>query len=120
MREYRKLIVWQNAYKLRKMVYDITARFPKSEMRRISQMRDAARSVKQNIQEGYKGGSIGKYIQGVNISKGSLGELIGDVEDCYDDKLISCEEFQVLEDLIKKNITIGDSSYITTSEMKSF
>ena len=26
----------------------------------------------------------------------------------------------LVEDLIKKNITIGDSSYITTSKMKSF
>lgn len=29
---YEKLIVWQNAYKLRKLIYQTTARFPKSEM----------------------------------------------------------------------------------------
>lgn len=50
---FRKIIVWQNTYKLRKLVYEITKRFPQSEMRRVSQMRDAARSMKQNIQEGY-------------------------------------------------------------------
>ena len=50
---YKKLVVWNNAKILRKGVYDITKRFPKSEMRRVSQMNDAARSVKQNIQEGY-------------------------------------------------------------------
>lgn len=40
---FKKLIVWKNAYDLRRMVYEITRRFPKSEMRRVSQMRDAAR-----------------------------------------------------------------------------
>ena len=39
---YRKLIVWQNVYK----------------MRRVSHMRDSARSAKQNIQEGYKRPSV--------------------------------------------------------------
>ncbi len=101
-REYKRLVVWQNAYKLRRMIYDITARFSKIEIRRISQMRDTARSVKQNIQEGYKSGSIGKYIQGVNISKGSLGELMGDIEDCFDDNLINHSEFKLFENLIKR------------------
>ncbi len=102
LREYRKLVVWQNAYELRKRIYDISKRFAKTEIRRISQMRDAARSVKQNIQEGYKGGSIGKYIQGVNIAKGSLAELMGDVEDCHDDGLIDRGEFDFLQDLMKR------------------
>ncbi len=49
---YKKLVVWKNAHKLRKLIYEMTKTFPKNEMRRISQMRDSARSVKQNIQEG--------------------------------------------------------------------
>ena len=44
---YKKLAVWKNAYELRKLIYKITVRFPKSEMRRVSQMRDAARSIKK-------------------------------------------------------------------------
>ena len=65
---YKKLIVWKNAYKLRRKVYEITRRFPKIELRRVSQMRDAARSIKQNIQEGY-GKSLGEYIHSLEISK---------------------------------------------------
>lgn len=98
---FRKLIVWQNAYKLRRLVYDATKRFPKDEMRRVSQMRDAARSVKQNIQEGY-GKSLGEYIHFLEISKGSLGELAGDIDDCLDDGLIVKEEFQRIDSLIGK------------------
>jgi four helix bundle protein len=84
---YKKLIVWQNLQKLRRKIFEITKRFPKSEYRRVSQMRDAARSAKQNVQEGY-GQTLNKYINALNIAHGSLHELHGDIEDCYEDKLI--------------------------------
>jgi len=107
MREYqagfKKLVVWKNAYELRLRVYNITKRFPKAEHRRVSQMRDAARSVKQNIQEGYSRASVGEYIQFLNVSKGSLSELSGDVEDCHEDKLVSQEEFKSLDELCGKS-----------------
>lgn len=32
---YKRLVVWKNAYKLRLLVYRITKKFPKSEMRRV-------------------------------------------------------------------------------------
>lgn len=98
---FRKLIVWQNTYRLRKLVYETTKRFPQSEMRRVSQMRDAARSMKQNIQEGY-GKSLGEYIHSLGISQGSVRELSGDVEDCFDDGLITGEEFERLNELYGK------------------
>ena len=96
---FKKLIVWKNAYYLRRMVYEITRRFPKSEMRRVSQMRDAARSVKQNIQEGY-GRTLGLYINYLEISKGSLRELSGDIQDCFDDGLITKDEFKKTSEII--------------------
>lgn len=99
---YKKLIVWQNCKLLRKRVYEITKKFPKSEYKRVSQMNDAARSTKQNLQEGYKS-SLLKYINYIrNISRPSLSELHGDIEDCYEDKLISKEEFEELDDLCKR------------------
>lgn len=99
---FKKLIVWQNAKELRKLIYDITATFPPAEMRRTSQMRDAARSLKQNIQEGYMSGSTGIYIRALNISAGSLAELNGDVDDCLEDKLISKREFSEADSLIRR------------------
>lgn len=60
---YKKLIVWQNLHKLRRLIYEITKKFPKSELRRINHMRDTAISAKQNIQEGYKRSySLAEYI----------------------------------------------------------
>jgi four helix bundle protein len=99
---YKALIVWKNCCELRKKVYDITRKFPKSEYRRVSQMNDAARSTKQNLQEGYKS-SLPKYINYVrNICRPSLSELHGDIEDCFEDKLISKEEFEELDGLSKR------------------
>ena len=98
-RGYEKLIAWQNAYILRRKIYQISDKFPKIELRRISQMRDAARSIKQNIQEGYGKGSIKKYIAYLAISHDSVAELLGDIRDCYDDKLIGCDEYKALDKL---------------------
>ena len=98
-KSYKKLVVWKNAYELRRMIYQITERFSNKEMRRVSQMRDAARSVKQNIQEGYKRSSIGEYIHFLTIAQASLAELTGDIEDCNDDGLITESEFKELDSL---------------------
>lgn len=99
---YEKLIVWQNAYKLRRLVYEITKKFSRLEPRRVSHTRETARSVKQNIQEGYLRPTIGDYIRYLGISQSSLAELIGDIQDCLDDKLITREEFQELDPLAGK------------------
>ena len=99
---YKNLVVWKNAAELRKLIYDITANFPKAEYRRISQMRDAARSVKQNIQEGSKRKGLAELLQFIRISRGSLAELKGDVEDSYEDGLLTENQFGILNELICK------------------
>jgi four helix bundle protein len=98
---YKKLIVWKNAYKLRRIIYEVTKQFPNSEVRRISQMRDSSRSIKQNIQEGYMR-TLAGYINHLNIAQGSLSELKGDVEDCFDDGLINKYVFQEIDELVGK------------------
>jgi four helix bundle protein len=97
---YKKLVVWRNAYELRRFIYQITKKFPRREFRRTSQMNDSARSIKQNIQEGYTRKSLGEYIHFLSISQSSLNELLGDIEDCFDDELISKDEFSYIDKLI--------------------
>ncbi len=99
---YMKLIVWRNACELRRLIFNITKRFSYKEFRRASQMNDSARSIKQNIQEGYKRTSIKEYIHHLSIAQGSLGELSGDVDDCFEDKLIMEEEYNRIDNLIKR------------------
>ncbi len=59
---YKKLILWKNLCKLRFLIYRITKPFAKSHPRLVGQMRDAIRSAKQNVAEGYKRDSIGQFI----------------------------------------------------------
>jgi len=99
---YEKLKFYQNICKIRRLVYRITERFPKSLMRLVSQMRDSARSAKQNIREGYRKDTAGEFAHSIKISRGSLDELEGDVDDCFEDQLITKEEYDILKDLFRK------------------
>lgn len=64
-------------------------------------MNDAARSVKQNIQEGYPKSTL-EFIHALTVSQGSLQELHGDFEDCLEDGLITQEEFSQADELCGK------------------
>ena len=90
-RPYENLKFYQDICELRKSIYTITERFRKTHLRLVSQMRDAARSAKQNIREGYRRGTAGEFARSIKISQGSLEELSGDIEDCQGDNLISKE-----------------------------
>lgn len=111
-RPYEKLKFYQDICEIRKVVHKITERL-EGNFRLVSQMRDAARSAKQNIREGYRRGSIGEYMRSIKISLGSLEELSGDVEDCRDDALISEEEFEKFMELFQS------ATYMTAQYLKS-
>lgn len=99
---YEQLKFYKDICNIRHIVYRITERFNKTHMHLVSQMRDAARSgllnriFKRDIK-----GTLGEFIHSINISRGSLEELKGDVEDCAEDNLITSEEFDRLSDLIR-------------------
>ena len=93
-RPYEKLKFYQDICEIRKLIYRITEKFRKTHLRLVSQMRDAARSAKQNIREGYRKGTLGEFIHSIKISQGSLEELSGDVDDCKEDRLITESEFE--------------------------
>ena len=98
---YEKLKFYQDICGIRRLIFKITERFSKVHLRLISQMRDAARSAKQNIREGYRRGSLGVFINSIRISQGSLEELSGDMEDCLEDKLITVAEFAEFDELFQ-------------------
>jgi len=82
--DYKRLIAFQKA----ECIYDLTFYFvehyfPQIGDRTVDQMRQAARSGKQNIAEGNETGttSMEANIKLVNVSKASLKELQEDYED---------------------------------------
>lgn len=99
---YEKLKFYQNICEIRRSVYKLTERFRKTHLRLVGQMRDSARSAKQNIREGYRKDTAGEFGHSIRISAGSLNELEGDLDDCFEDELITDEEYNMLKNLLSK------------------
>ena len=115
---YKNLKFYQDTCQIRKLIYQITERFLKSHLRLVSQMRDAARSAKQNIREGYKKGTAGEFAHSIRISRGSLEELSGDVEDCKEDGLVTEEDFDQLSKLILSADYMSSRYLLSLSKME--
>ena len=76
IQSYRDLHVWQKARVLVRVVYEVSATFPKEETYGItSQLRRAAISVPSNLAEGSSKGSTPEFLRFISISYGSLCEL---------------------------------------------
>lgn len=89
---FKNLLTWQQAstiYKKTKILASRLPRFhPKTGQfmnRLIDHLVDSARSVKRNIEEGYKRTTTGEYIKFLGFSLGSLEELHGDFMDLEED-----------------------------------
>jgi len=88
-RNYRELIVWQEAIKIAKAVYELTGKFPKQETYALAdQIRRAAVSVPSNIGEGQARKSPGDFKRFLHIALGSLAEV--------DTQLVLAQEFGYL------------------------
>lgn len=101
---YEKLRFYQNICEIRRIVFRITEKFPRTSLRLVSHMRDAARSAKQNIREGYRKDTAGEFAYSIRISMGSLDELAGDIDDCFEDGLIHKEDYLKMKDLLGKTV----------------
>ena len=89
-RNYRELIVWQDAIKIAKQVYVLTGKFPKQETYALAdQIRRAAVSVPSNIAEGQARKSPGDFKRFLHIALGSLAEI--------DTQLVLAQEFGYLD-----------------------
>ncbi len=85
---YKYLGVWQNAALLRVLVRKFTLNLTLNnpfERRLKAQLDDAARSVKRNIEEGYKRPTTKEYLEFLGFSQASLEEVKGDIRDCLTD-----------------------------------
>lgn len=75
-KSYKDLTVWQKSMELVIEIYDLTDKFPKSEMYGLtSQMRRAAVAIPSNIAEGQKRAHSKEFLQFLYISYGSGAEL---------------------------------------------
>ncbi|MBU1102103.1 four helix bundle protein, partial [Patescibacteria group bacterium] len=96
---FQSLAVWQNAALLRVLIRKFTAFLPASEFRRRTQLDDAARSVKRNIEEGFKRPTTSQYLEFIGFSQASLEEVGGDFRDCLADGMIKSVKGSSLLDI---------------------
>ncbi len=82
---FQSLAAWQNAALLRILIRKFTDTLPYKEKRLKAQLDDAARSVKRNIEEGWKRPTTSEYLQFIGYSQASLEEVKGDLRDCKTD-----------------------------------
>lgn len=95
---YHKLIVWQRARELVKLIYLHTENFPKAEEFGLKgQLRRAAVSILLNIVEGYRRSTTKEYLHFLNIADGSLVELEAALEVCLDLQFLSNNTYETLE-----------------------
>lgn len=85
---FKKLLTWQQSGEIYKRTYNLSSKLPKfhpktnqSMNRLINHLIDSARSVKRNIEEGFKRATTSEYIKFLGFSRGSLEELHGDSVD---------------------------------------
>lgn len=78
---YRDLIVWQRSMELVVEIYDLTEKYPKTELfGLVSQMRRCAVSIPSNIAEGRRRDGRKEFRRFLIISYGSGAELETQIE----------------------------------------
>ena len=93
---YRKLKVYQDAMILLEDVYNLTKKFPHQELYGLTnQIQRAAVSIPSNIAEGMGRFSIKDRIRFIDISNGSLMEVMCQLEIAHRLGYISAEELQI-------------------------
>jgi len=95
---YRDLIVWQKSMALVAEVYQLTAKYPKTEIfGLVSQSRRCAVSIPSNIAEGRTRGSRKDFRQFLIIAQASGAELETQIELAKNLKFLSAQDSEKAE-----------------------
>lgn len=98
---YRKMYVYQNAIELVKSIYQLLSLFPTKEQYNLcDQLRRASVSIPSNIAEGMSRFSYKEKLHFIEISYGSLMEVMCQLEISKELNYISQEQLKNLEEKI--------------------
>ncbi len=98
IKSFKDLNCWKLGRELRNEISKVIKTFPAHErFELVSQMRRASRSVTHNIAEGYGRYHYQENIQFCRISRGSLYELIDQVDCAHCDEYINSDRADALE-----------------------
>ena len=100
---YRKVDAYKLAKELTRYIYGLLVKFPQEERFALSdQVRRAAISVPANIAEGLGRFSLKERIHFLDISYGSLSEVLCEMEIAHDNRYITDNEFSHIEELASR------------------
>lgn len=94
---FEKLELYQHARAFRIRIYKLAKLLPKDEYRLKVQMRDAARSLTNNIAEGHGRYTYADRKRFIVDARGSLQELVDDVNLCRDEQYAKPEHLDDLK-----------------------
>ena len=104
-KSFEDLEVYKAAREFRKKIYNLNKRLPLEEKYNLGdQMRRASLSLTNNIAEGHGRYHFQENIQFCRISRGSLMELIDDLNTCIDEKYFTID---YLEELKAEGYTVN-------------
>ncbi len=99
IRDFRDLLIWQQAIRFAKELYRLTPSLPQDERFGLSlQMRRAAVSVSSDIAEGHarQGREFAHFL---SIARGSLAECQSQLYLCVELEFLECGQITPLQDL---------------------
>lgn len=99
---YKELLVYSKAEELRLYLLKLTQKLGMTEKFGKIHLNDSARSVKQNIVEGWKRSTTGEYYHFLSFSLGSLGEIKEDIKDLLTDNKINHKTFTFFDEKCKE------------------
>lgn len=100
---YRKVDAYQLAKELTKRIYNLLRKYPDYERYALcDQMRRAAISIPSNIAEGLGRFALKERIHFLDISNGSLSEVLCQIELSHDNEYITDEEFAEIDALASR------------------
>ncbi len=92
--KFEKLRIWKESVSFSSAIYSLTKRLPKSEeFGLVSQLNRAAVSMSINIAEGQGRGSDAEFSRFIQISIGSLNEVVTLLFICLEQKYIAQASF---------------------------
>ena len=122
IKSFEDLEVWQFCRELRKRLNKLAKNLPGEEKFRLAdQIIRAARSVTNNLAEGYGRFHYQENIQFCRQSRGSLYELIDHLIICLDDEYINNDEFTKYRDDCIRGIQLmnGYIRYLSKQKKES-
>ena len=109
--KFERLTVWQNARVFTAKVYNVTSKFPRSELFGIAnQLRRAASSITLNISEGSERQSDPDFQRFLRMALASINEVVAALYIACDQSFLQKEKFNELRTDAKQ----------LTAQLKSF